>query len=145
MRLGQAAGIGLILLGALLGGLLSFGLYQLESMDRAGRMRPPSPLESPGESTARSPALASKVSETATGDILAGPEAFDAQCAVCHPNRGAGVGPTLHGPQFNSKYSDDDSLKTVIRQGRGSMPPFPASSLSDEDLNAIVAYLRSLK
>ena len=41
--------------------------------------------------------------------------------------------------------ADQGTLKQIMRRGSGSMPPYPSASLSDADLEAVVAYLRSLK
>jgi len=84
-------------------------------------------------------------SPTSIGDPAAGAKAFATSCNQGHPNANAGVGPALHGPQFTSRFPDNTALKALIRAGRAPMPAFPASALSEANLNNIVAYLRSLK
>jgi mono/diheme cytochrome c family protein len=72
---------------------------------------------------------------------------FAANCNSCHPSANAGLGPALHGPSFTAHFPDNGPLIAVIRNGRSgtAMSAFPSSSISDADLNALVAYLRSLK
>ncbi|TAK36860.1 MAG: cytochrome c [Chloroflexota bacterium] len=69
------------------------------------------------------------------GSAAAGQTAFAANCGACHPNGGAGVGPAAKGVPVNT-------ITQVVRQGRGAMPAFPASRLSDQQLADIVAYLK---
>jgi mono/diheme cytochrome c family protein len=67
---------------------------------------------------------------------------FAANCASCHPSGGNVVVPNLPlrgAPQLSS-YS---SFRAIVRQGRGSMPAFPASSLSDSQLRRLYRYVRS--
>ena len=58
---------------------------------------------------------------------------FATQCNACHPNANAGIGPALHGSAFASRYPDDATLINVVRRGKGGMPAFPASLVSDQD------------
>lgn len=63
-------------------------------------------------------------------------------CAACHGYDGnGGVGVPLTLPDFQYAVTDD-FLKTTIRVGRPGrvMPAFP--SLSDEDINKLVKYIR---
>jgi hypothetical protein len=53
-------------------------------------------------------------------------------CEGCH-QRGRGIAPPL---------AASDDLAVLIRSGRGAMPPFPTSRLSEADLAAITRYLR---
>ena len=76
------------------------------------------------------------------GDATAGKDAFTRACTQCHPNANAGIGPALYGPQFVQRYPDDSSIAAVIRQGKGGMPAFAATSLSDQDLADVVVYIR---
>jgi cytochrome c oxidase cbb3-type subunit 3 len=75
----------------------------------------------------------------ANGSLL-----YHQNCAVCHGENGdGGVGIPLNLPAFLAVASDD-YLRTTIRKGRPGrvMPAFPG--LSDAQVDAIVAYLRSL-
>ncbi|MHB1134626.1 MAG: cytochrome c [Chloroflexota bacterium] len=63
-------------------------------------------------------------------------------CNACHPDGAAGAGPTLRGAQFKGKFAEDATLKSVIRDGQGTMPPF--RQITDPDMNDLVAYIRTL-
>jgi mono/diheme cytochrome c family protein len=78
------------------------------------------------------------------GDATAGKDAFARACNACHPNAGAGIGPALYGPQFAQRYPDDSSIAAVIRRGKGGMPAIASSSLTDQDLANVIAYMRGL-
>ncbi|HLZ10555.1 MAG TPA: c-type cytochrome [Chloroflexota bacterium] len=77
--------------------------------------------------------------------VATGARVFAANCNACHPKANAGVGPALHGSAFTARFPDDGPLKLLIRTGHNVMPSFSPAVISDADLNAIVAYLRSLK
>jgi mono/diheme cytochrome c family protein len=88
---------------------------------------------------------AAGIAPTASGnDAAVGQRVFATTCNSCHPNANAGIGPALHGSAFASRYPDDNLLVAVIRQGKGGMPAFSPSELSDVDLAHVVAYMRSL-
>jgi alcohol dehydrogenase (cytochrome c) len=83
---------------------------------------------------------------TAASIVLAQPVAsgaalFAAQCATCHGADARG----LNGPNLTTLWasgsSDDRVLDTIRRGVPGSMPPTTAT---DEELGAVVAYLKSL-
>ena len=78
---------------------------------------------------------------------------YASKCKMCHGNGGKGnamMGPQLAGSDFI--YGDGEAIKGVIVNGRSgdesrypdlplSMPSF---KMSDEELDAIVSYLKSL-
>ncbi|WP_420992414.1 c-type cytochrome [Cupriavidus sp. 30B13] len=74
-----------------------------------------------------------------------------AQCMVCHQLNGIGdasVGPDLNRPHNPTDYFQPWALKAFIRNPRAvrawpemKMPAFAPQSLSDADIDAIVAYL----
>ena len=74
---------------------------------------------------------------------------FAMQCAACHGANGSGdtvVGrsaniPDLRSPQVQQQ--PDAHLQEVIANGLGPMPQFGAA-LSDDQIQALVAYLRQL-
>ena len=73
-----------------------------------------------------------------------GAEIFQAQCAVCHGNRGQGgeIGPLLTDPAQLAERSLAATVE-LIGEGRGQMPPF-AGRLSPEEQLAAAAFARSL-
>ncbi|MEW6232151.1 MAG: c-type cytochrome [Chloroflexota bacterium] len=73
-------------------------------------------------------------------DKTEGQKAFDSKCASCHgPAGSGGVGPALNTPGYEA-----DEIRTAIRQGRGGMPAFPVTAISDAELDEVVAYIQSL-
>jgi len=79
-----------------------------------------------------------------------GRHVFDANCARCHePYSKRG----LHGPSLHDVYkkqylpsgmpANDDRITEVIVRGRAKMPSF-GSTLSDPQINALLAYLKTL-
>lgn len=72
-----------------------------------------------------------------------GQQLFRQFCDSCHPGGGKGVGPAVRGPEFQAKYRDDGALRKVITEGTGPMPGF--RQLSNDQVDSLVAYLRSLK
>lgn len=69
-------------------------------------------------------------------------EIFASNCASCHPNGGNIINselPLRGAPQLGS-YS---SFRTLVRQGRGAMPSFPFSRISDSQLRELYRYVRS--
>ena len=74
---------------------------------------------------------------TATGgDAKQGRTIFrDMGCAGCHGNEGQGdSAPSLKG-------KNSATIRKIVRSGRNDMPPYDAASLSDSDLNHIIAFL----
>lgn len=90
-------------------------------------------------------------------DAAAGEAKFKQMCATCHGPTGHGDGPasaSLNPQPRNLSDSewqtsvDDEHIQTVITKGGAAvglspmMTPF--AHLSDEDVNNLVAYIRSL-
>jgi mono/diheme cytochrome c family protein len=62
------------------------------------------------------------------------------QCHQCHPGGEAGLGPSL-----NDKPLPGFMMKFQIRHGIGAMPAFSKDNVGDEDLDAVVAYVKALR
>lgn len=73
-----------------------------------------------------------------TGDPAAGAEVFANFCEGCHPGGSAGVGPDLHG-----RTDSPAEIRALIRHGEDRMPAFGPDQISDEDLENVLAHLRS--
>ncbi len=142
-----------LLIAALVGAVvIVVGLYAWDSNARAAEAAlRPAPV-APLAAAAQTPNLplvsvspqASATGPVAGGDATAGQAVFARTCNSCHPNADAGIGPALYGPQFATRYPDDAAIAAVVRQGRGGMPAFSGTQLSDEDLANVIAYLRGL-
>ena len=75
----------------------------------------------------------------ASTDVAHGKEVFGTFCDDCHPDGGEDVGPSLidhaHSPA---------RLRQQIREGSGKMRPFSEKRLSNDDMEAILAWLASV-
>jgi cytochrome c551 len=70
-----------------------------------------------------------------------GEEIYLQLCANCHASDlSGGIGPAL-GPGSEASSQPDEFLVAAIHDGRGRMPSF-RSSLDDEQLDRLIAYLR---
>ncbi len=79
--------------------------------------------------------------------IAAGAKLFSVACASCHGTDAYGtpLAPALNNSLFLSE-TPDAAIKQIIAQGvSGTKMPAWGGRLSDADLNALVAYLRSLE
>ena len=73
---------------------------------------------------------------------------FRTKCAMCHGPDGAGssVGKSMNVPDLRSSVVQDQAdaeLAQIISNGKGGMPAFKGS-LSDDQIQALVTYVRSL-
>lgn len=90
-------------------------------------------------------------------DVEAGKAKYDQLCANCHGTTGKGDGPTgaaldpqprdMTDPEWQESTSDEKIAKVIQDGGAASglsplMPPF-GGSLSDQDVENLVAYIRS--
>ena len=75
----------------------------------------------------------------ASTDVDKGKEVFATNCDDCHPDGQEDVGPSLiadpHSPA---------QLRKQVREGSGKMRPFSEKRVSNEDLEALLAYLASI-
>ena len=82
-------------------------------------------------------------------DSAAAKSAFQTKCAMCHGADGAGseVGKSMNVPDLRAPVVQklpDAQLAQVISDGKGGMPSFK-SSLSEDQIHALVAHIRSLR
>ena len=81
-------------------------------------------------------------------DAAASTTTFRTKCAMCHGPDGSGsaVGKSMNVPDLRSPVVQklpDAQLAQIISDGKGGMPSFK-SSLSDDQIHSLVAYVRSL-
>jgi mono/diheme cytochrome c family protein len=76
----------------------------------------------------------------ADSQLEQGRAAFAAHCQRCHPGGEAALGPSL-----NDKALPRFLMKFQVRHGLGAMPAIPPERLSDDELDAVVAYLKALR
>ena len=105
-----------------------------------------SPLFQPNKAAGASrEQQATSVSVTSTnilqGDAKRGYSLFDRNCAHCHGDDARGD----EGPSLYNLAKSDTRITTIIKGGvKGEMPSF-AKKFSDADVQALIAYLRTLK
>ena len=105
-----------------------------------------SPLFQPNKAAGASREQQAKsVSVTSTnilqGDAKRGYSLFDHNCAPCHGDDARGD----EGPSLYNLAKNDARITTIIKRGvKGEMPSF-AKKFSDADVQALIAYLRTLK
>ncbi|MDH5671008.1 MAG: cytochrome c [Myxococcales bacterium] len=75
----------------------------------------------------------------ASTDVDHGKEVYGTHCDDCHPDGQEDVGPSL----IAEPHSPAD-LRKQVREGSGKMRPFSPNRLSDDDLEAMLAYLDSI-
>ena len=85
------------------------------------------------------PPVASPV-ELVSERLAMGHHEFIEYCHQCHPHGESGLAPAI-----NDKPLPSFLIKFQVRQGLGAMPAFPEEVISDEELDAIVAYLKALR
>lgn len=83
-----------------------------------------------------------------------GQDVFLSQCLPCHRLKGGGageMGPDLGEPMNPMQYLTEAGLRNIIRDPRAvrtwpslQMPGFDEASLSEADLDAVIAYLRTM-
>ncbi len=77
-----------------------------------------------------------------------GEAVFKARCVACHGNDGKGqaaIGtPDFTSPKTLSGLSDADIIDTITNGRKGTIMPAWKGKLSDEEVTALAAYLRSL-
>jgi mono/diheme cytochrome c family protein len=72
--------------------------------------------------------------------VVRGEKVFMTHCHQCHPNGAAGLGPAI-----NNKPLPAFMIRLQIRRGMGAMPSFPKDRISEEDADAVAAYLLFLR
>lgn len=73
-------------------------------------------------------------------ELRRGREAFMQHCNECHPGGESGLGPAI-----NNKSLPEALIKFQARHGLGAMPVITEHHLSDEELDAVAAYLVALR
>ena len=111
-------------------------------------------LKSQPSPATRWPEIAVDPSLRADDPIRTGQTLFVAQCMPCHKLNGAGasdVGPDLNRPMSPTEYMTPGGLHALIRDPKSvrtwpeqRMPAFPPRSMSDAEIDEIIAYLKHM-
>ena len=72
--------------------------------------------------------------------IAQGEVVFNTFCHQCHPGGEAGLGPS-----FNDKPLPGFLMRFQIRNGLGVMPAFKEQVISDDELDNLIAYIKTLR
>lgn len=88
----------------------------------------------------RSEPLTGQTAAPQSPQLALGERAFHRECSQCHPKGETGLGPAI-----NNKPLPEWLMKIQIRSGLGAMPSFGPDKVSDEEVDAIVAWLKSLR
>lgn len=72
-----------------------------------------------------------------TPKLERGQVVFYNQCHMCHPHGGAGLGPAIV-----NKPLPGPLMKLQVRKGLGAMPKFTEEKITDEDLDALIEYIK---
>ena len=72
--------------------------------------------------------------------IAQGKVVFDTYCTKCHPGGEAGLGPA-----FNDQPLPGFLMRFQIRNGLGVMPAFKERTISDEQLDHLIGYIKTLR
>ena len=104
-----------------------------------------------GVATLLSVAGAAWVAPAFGADPAAAKKIYVDKCLKCHGEKGKGDGPKAYDlskkpadytdKEKMSKFTDED-LKKAVKEGKKPMPAF-GKKLSDEDINGVVAYIRT--
>ena len=72
---------------------------------------------------------------------LDGPTLFNQfECSRCHGTVGeGGVGPALNQTEWTP-----EQLTDIIRNGKDSMKGYPAATMTDEEMNALIPYVQAI-
>jgi cytochrome c6 len=89
----------------------------------------------------------------ATCTVLAqssGADTYKSKCAMCHSADGSassGAGKAMHVPSFltpEAKKVSTADYVAIVKDGKGKMPAY-GTKLSGPEINAVVAYIRTLQ
>jgi mono/diheme cytochrome c family protein len=74
-------------------------------------------------------------------------QTFQARCSTCHAEHGEGsdAGASLNVPDLRSQriqVQDDNTLRRIIKEGKGDMPTFKRD-FTDDEVNQLVKLVRS--
>lgn len=78
--------------------------------------------------------------DTSDPQVALGERVFATNCNLCHPTTSKGIGLGLV-----NKPLPGFVIRAQVRSGVGQMPAFTEAEISDEELDAIVAYIDAVR
>ena len=85
---------------------------------------------------------AQNTQSTSQSNSIDSAQLFSSSCGFCHQAGGRVQG---RGPKLMGSAKSDDEIVTQIKNGKPPRMPAFGRSFSDEQIKAIVAYIRALK
>ncbi|MGW0435629.1 cytochrome bc1 complex diheme cytochrome c subunit [Micromonospora sp. NPDC003197] len=85
------------------------------------------------------------IPQVGAGDVRVGRELFLANCAACHSATGAGTALTNDQVAPALDRATPIEVAEAVRVGPGLMPAFPDTALTDQQVNALAAYVGVLQ
>lgn len=83
--------------------------------------------------------LAGFARDTRAGQPPKGQPSYDRVCRVCHGSDGEGGA----GPALVPLERELEDVLVIVRDGTGQMPPISPERITDEEIGAVVDYLKS--
>ena len=78
--------------------------------------------------------------DTSEPKLARGEKVFFQQSHQCHPHGQGGLGPAVV-----NKPLPEILMKFQVRHGLGTMPSFGADKISPDDLDALMAYIKTIR
>jgi mono/diheme cytochrome c family protein len=78
------------------------------------------------------------IAQRASGGVALGKEEWEGVCMKCHRLDSKYIGPALRG---NPLLADRQGIETLLRNGRGQMPPV-GRDWSDQQIDALISYTK---
>lgn len=121
-----------------------FLLLPLCARAQENPLNPLNPLAPPSPSTSAPPSSSSPSpsSQKAARSNLDVEQLFATTCGWCHNDGGRKAG---KGPQLMGTKRSDDFIRYRIKHGKEGATPAFGETLSDADIDKIIAYIRNLK
>lgn len=131
--------------------MLRTGRMPLDSPD--ARMRrgapafPPEQIDALVAYTATFPGGGPPIPEVdpARGELGRGRQVFIAQCAACHGPTGAGIAVGQRDVSSSLGVAEPVEIAEAVRTGPGVMPVFSKETLTEHDLDSVIAWIQNLE
>lgn len=122
---------------------LGFGALGCGASQSGGSTTPVEPTAAPADDTAAANPCAAPAGGAADPALIAqGAKIFEDSCSSCHGQSGEGHGktPAVKGTGTLAKFASDADLFSYTKE---KMPKDDPGSLSDDDVRAVVAFMRA--
>ena len=77
--------------------------------------------------------------------LVLGRDIYGSQCTNCHGNEGqGGRGKPLNGGRALERFPEIEAMVEVVTEGKGSGMPSFGGKLTDDEIEAVVLYVREV-